>query len=426
MITHIEQYQKAFLDFEESNAAKSNSALRQLRQAEWKSFSESGFPTLKHEEWKYTHAQSMVNFPYQIDNESLTNAFDIQSNPVSDALEVVLIDGVFSKQYTTAKNLPNAISITDLKEVIQKEEYYSAFSRAYKSYNADGFTSLNEAFLGNGVLIQVHKNAHVNIPLVVRHVQRSGYLAMPKVLVLLEENSSLSIVELFGSQPCNNTLYNGITEINQYAGSELHYYKVQLEHTANHVGTTQINQIGQSKSHSVTVSLGGTIVRNNHNVTFHTPESGAHVYGLAFIGGNTHVDNHTAVDHAVPTCESTELYKNIVSDKASAVFNGKIFVRKDAQKTNAYQSSKNILLSAEANAFSKPQLEIWADDVKCSHGSTTGQLDKDALFYLKARGIGEKQAIAMLTNAYANDILEKINFEPLKHYLEQKIQAFFA
>ncbi|MBY0424455.1 MAG: SufD family Fe-S cluster assembly protein, partial [Cytophagales bacterium] len=194
---------------------------------------------------------------------------------------------------------------------------------------------------------------------------------------------------------------------------------------ANHVGTTHIHQVGKSVAHAVTVSLSGGVVRNNLNMVLDAEYAEANMHGLYLLQGETQVDNHTIADHRKPNCLSNELYKGILDDYSSGVFNGKIFVQPDAQKTNAYQSNKNILLSNHASINTKPQLEIFADDVKCSHGCTTGQLDEDALFYLRSRGISNRTAKAMLTKAYVQDILNTVKIQALKTYLEGLIEQRF-
>jgi len=200
------------------------------------------------------------------------------------------------------------------------------------------------------------------------------------------------------------------------------YYKIQNDAThANQVSTTHIRQVGKSYVHTVTVSLDGGIVRNNLNIILDAERCEAHLYGLYFQKGKSHIDNHTVVDNVKPNCFSNELYKGVMNDEASGVFNGKIFVQQLAQKTNAYQSNKNVLLSDNASVNTKPQLEIFADDVKCSHGCTVGQLDEDALFYLQSRGISEKTAHSLLVRAFATDILEHVKPAPIKAYIEKLI-----
>jgi Fe-S cluster assembly protein SufD len=205
-------------------------------------------------------------------------------------------------------------------------------------------------------------------------------------------------------------------------GANIGYYKIQNDKVqSSQVSTTHFRQVGKSMIHAVTISLNGGIVRNNLNIALEAEYSEAHLYGLYFQNGSSHVDNHTIVDHVSPHCQSNELYKGILNDNASAVFNGKIFVRQPAQKTNAYQHNKNILLSDNASVNTKPQLEIFADDVKCSHGCTIGQLDEEGMFYLRSRGIPERIARSLLVHAFAIDILEHIRLEPLRQYVDRLI-----
>jgi Fe-S cluster assembly protein SufD len=196
------------------------------------------------------------------------------------------------------------------------------------------------------------------------------------------------------------------------------YYKIQNDSPqAYHVGTTQVHQEGKSVFTATTITLNGNITRNNLNIVMNSEYSEATMYGLYLMNDNQHIDNHSVVDHAKPHCYSNELYKGILGGKSTGVFNGKIFVKQDAQKTNAFQSNKNILLSKDATMNTKPQLEIYADDVKCSHGATVGQLDEEPLFYLRARGISEEKAKGLLVMAFAQDILDHIKIEPLKEHL---------
>jgi Fe-S cluster assembly protein SufD len=197
------------------------------------------------------------------------------------------------------------------------------------------------------------------------------------------------------------------------------YYKIQHEGAgANHVGTTHIRQVGKCVTNAVTISLSGALVRNNLNMIMESEHGESHMYGLSLLNGKSLVDNHTIVDNVKPHCLSNELYKAIMDEESTGVFNGKIFVRKDAQKTNAYQSNKNILVGERSSANTKPQLEIFADDVKCSHGCTIGRLDEESLFYLRARGLSEQNARSLLLHAFAVDILDKIKWEPLRQYVD--------
>jgi len=243
-------------------------------------------------------------------------------------------------------------------------------------------------------------------------------MSQPRNLIILEDNAQATIVESFHTIGTNDSFTNCFTEVVLNKDAHLDYYKIQNDSDKSyHVGTTQIYHVKKSYSSSTTITLSGAIVRNNLNIELGDEYCEAYLNGLYLEQGNMHVDNHTLVDHAKPNCYTNELYKGVLDDKSSGVFNGKIYVKLDAQKTNAFQSNKNILLSPNASMNTKPQLEILADDVKCSHGCTIGQMDDNALFFLRSRGIGESNAKALLTYAFASDVIDKVKLEPLRIHL---------
>jgi Fe-S cluster assembly protein SufD len=250
----------------------------------------------------------------------------------------------------------------------------------------------------------------------------ANIFSQPRSLVHISENAQMQLVETHTTLGSGQSFTNGVVEIVVEKDAVLEYYKIQNDaaHT-NQVSTTHIRQVGKSYTHTVTISLNGNIVRNNLNVVLEADHCESHLYGLYFLKGNTHVDNHTTVDNVKPNCFSNELYKGIINDSATGVFNGKIFVQPQAQKTNAYQSNKNILLSDTASVNTKPQLEIFADDVKCSHGCTIGRLDEEGLFYLQSRGIREDVARSLLVHAFAVDVLEHIKPAAIRKYVDQLI-----
>jgi Fe-S cluster assembly protein SufD len=240
--------------------------------------------------------------------------------------------------------------------------------------------------------------------------------------VHVSENAQVQLIETYVSIGAESSFTNQVMEIIVEKDAVMEYYKIQNEAShINNVSTTHIRQVGKSYTHTVTISLDGGIVRNNLNIVLDAERCESHLYGLYFQKGKSHIDNHTLVDNVKPNCFSNELYKGIIDDNATAVFNGKIYVQRDAQKTNAYQSNKNVLLSNGASVNTKPQLEILADDVKCSHGCTVGQLNEEGLFYLQSRGITEKNARSLLLHAFAVDILEHIKPAPIREYVNRLI-----
>ncbi|HEX4849908.1 MAG TPA: Fe-S cluster assembly protein SufD, partial [Puia sp.] len=292
-------------------------------------------------------------------------------------------------------------------------------------YLKDGINALNTAFVQAAAFIHLRKNKTLEQPIYIYHfldTNNGNTFSQPRSLVHLDENSSVKVVEAFFTLGTGESFTNQVMEIVVEKDARLEYYKIQNDSgDSSQVSTTHIRQLGKSYTHTVVISLNGNIIRNNLNVIFEADHCESHLYGLYCLRGQTHVDNHTVVDNVQPHCFSNELYKGIVDGKATGVFNGKIFVRKDAQKTNAYQSNKNILLSDTATVNAKPQLEIFADDVKCSHGCTVGSLDEEALFYLRSRGLSNVQARSLLLQAFAMDILENIHLEAIRSHVSSLI-----
>jgi Fe-S cluster assembly protein SufD len=313
-------------------------------------------------------------------------------------------------------------------EEAAKDEYKDIIARHLGhsgKYIKDGIHALNTAFLQEGIFIYVKKGAVLEHPVYIYNItdaRSANILSQPRSLIYIGENARVQFVETYATLGLSESFTNEVMEVVVEKDAIVEYYKIQNDAAHNsQVITTHFRQVGKSLVNTVTISLDGSIVRNNLNIAMEAEHSESHFYGLYFLKGKTHVDNHTVVDNVKPHCFSNELYKGIIDDDATAVFNGKIFVQRDAQKTNAFQSNKNILLSDTATVNTKPQLEIFADDVKCSHGCTVGQLDDEGLFYLRSRGINEKAARSLLVHAFAIDILEHIKPEPIRKYVDQLI-----
>jgi Fe-S cluster assembly protein SufD len=252
--------------------------------------------------------------------------------------------------------------------------------------------------------------------------QTSNSFSQPRNLIIAEENSQVSVIENFVTLGEQESLINIVTEIVVEKRAIVNHYKIQGETTSNfHVGTTQVLQKENSNFANTTITMGGGIIRNNLNIEMDGEHIESYMNGLFMLNGKSHVDNHTVVDHQKPNGYSNELYKGILDDNSTGVFNGKIYVREDAQKTNAFQTNNNIILSDKATVDTKPQLEIWADDVKCSHGATVGALDEEPLFYLRSRGIPKDKARGLLMFAFATDLLDRIKIEPLRKHVEELI-----
>jgi Fe-S cluster assembly protein SufD len=397
--------------------------LSDLRKDAFTNFQVLGFPTTKHEEWKYTNLKQTIAKSYELGSSASLSEADVKAAielPL-DCYKVVFINGIFS----------SSLSQIDSKE-IDVRLFGSADQNLVNAYfgknlpYTDSLISLNLAFATQGTVIHVKAKKTVAKPIVcfyLSDVRKTNVFAQPSVLVVLEEGSHTTLVEINRSIGTHTSFTNVFTHGVLKKDAYLEHYKIQNDiDESSFINNTQLLHEGKSNSNTTTITLNGGLVRNNLNITLNAEHCEAHLNGLYLEKGTQHIDNHTLVDHAKPNCFSNELYKGILDGKSTGVFNGKIWVRKDAQKTNAFQSNKNILLSKEASVNTKPQLEIFADDVKCSHGATTGQLDEEALFYLRARGVGIDTAKKLLVHAIAFDVIDKVKNEELKAYLEQEIE----
>lgn len=407
--------------------------LNAFQLANWKTFTGVGLPGAKHEEWRYTKIKQVFTDQIIIGEKNtdatVAGLTQITIPGLEKANRVVFVNGWFQKDLSYLTDGNDRLVIKPLEQAAGDEDgdFVSAHLGHSQAYHPDGINALNAAFAAGGAYIQVKKGETLAQPIVVVSINETaaGFrFAQPRVLVNVGEGAAATLVQTYVNQGGGQSLTNEVVEVCVEKDAVFHYIKLQDEgDLSNHTGTTHIRQLGKCLTHAVTISLSGAVVRNNLNMIMEAEHGESHLYGLYLLKGNTLVDNHTIVDNAMPHCFSNELYKGIMDEKATGVFNGKIFVRKDAQKTNAYQSNKNILIGNQAVANTKPQLEIFADDVKCSHGCTIGKLDEDSLFYLRARGISEENARAMLLHAFGVDILEQIKLEPLRAYAEQLIAA---
>ena len=397
--------------------------VKAFRQKAFDSFVKEGIPTSKHEEWKYADFTKVLKSDFSLLNSELTEA-DIKPF-LFDAWDgnlVVVVNGNYSSKLSKIVSPEAEVKIKNFSDA--KDSLTDKINQFADAKN-NPFSSLSAALATSGVYVEVPANKVVEKPILILNIcdkRANSILAQPRNFISIGTNAQVKIVETFYSLGSLDSFTNAYTEI--YAGkhSVSKLYKLQLEDSAaSLVDTTQVFQEGKSTFTCTTITLSGNMVRNNLNLVLNGEYCEGNMNGLYMLKGNTLTDNHTSVDHAFPNSLSNEMYKGILDDKSTGVFNGKIFVRKDAQKTNAYQSNKNLLLSDEATINTKPQLEIWANDVKCSHGATTGKLDKDMLFYLKARGISEKSAKAILMNAFAHDVLDTISLKSVKEYLNKII-----
>jgi Fe-S cluster assembly protein SufD len=394
-------------------------------------FEKLGLPTTKSEEYRFTPITKSLlkNSNWNVDNStSAIASIDEFLIEGMDASVLVFINGIYSEKLSRIIHSPSEVTVSSLeKSLINHTEVVNRYFGKFSPSESDSFAAWNGAFWQSGLFIHVKENVSVEKPLFILHVndaKQELVQAQTRLLAVVEKNSSLSIIEKFESTGDHPVFHNFCEEIVLAEQARLEYCKIQNDSGKSiQVANTVIHQSESSKVDTFTLTIKGEIVRNNFSIVIDGENCESHFHGLYLLDGNTLADNHTVVDHKKPNSFSNELYKGIMDGQSKGVFNGKIFVRPQAQKTNAFQSNRNILMSDASTVNTKPQLEIWADDVKCSHGCTSGQLDEEALFYLKTRGIPHDTAKAMLLYAFALDVLVPVKNEQLKSYLDGLISS---
>lgn len=419
-----------FQAFQANLNGKSVLPYNQIRLKAIQKFEELGFPTIKNEDWKYSNVKGLVNQSFAFHPESSFNQSDVDALPLPNLKGNILyfINGVYNADLSvieTPSEKLKVLNFADAQNVIP--EIIDQYAGKYANYEKDAFTALNTAMAVDGVVVYIPNNMTLEEPIILRFigdVREQNVMAQVRNLIVVGKNSEVKIADTYRTLGDNANFTNTVTEFVLMEDARADYYKVQNENDASyHVGTTQVYQQSKSYFYSATVTINGGFVRNNLNLVLDGQYCDNHMYGLYIPNGKQHVDNHTLVDHLLPNSQSNELYKGILMDKSTGVFNGKIFVREDAQKTNAYQNCRNVVMSDEATMNTKPQLEIWADDVKCSHGTTTGKLNDEAIFYMQSRGIPKREAMRLQLLAFAEDVVSQIKIDSIREYLEELMLA---
>ncbi len=418
-----------FLDAFKHFSGPGNGTLSGIRREAIDSFSALGFPTTKNEEWKYTNVAPILKNTFQTASGALSlTAEDIRPFCLTgkDSIRLVFENGRFNQELSTIQAQANGIIVGNLATHCDHPIAKDHLAK-HASFKQESFVALNTAFVNEGAFVYIPDNVVLEKEIHLMYVhdsRKSAVVIYPRNLIVAGKHSKVRVAESSHSiGEVHSGLTNSVTEIIVGENASVEFDKIQNENsTSNHISHTEALQSRNSVFSICTVTLGGNMVRNNLHIQLLDENCETHLNGLYITQKNQLVDNHTLVDHAKPNCVSNELYKGILDDQSVGVFNGKVLVRQDAQKTNAYQSNKNILLSDDASINTKPQLEIFADDVKCSHGATTGKLDEEALFYLRSRGIGEVEAKAFLNIAFAADVINKINIDGLRDRLMPLIE----
>lgn len=432
--TDIKQYFiNQFDEFEKSLNGEKTTEFHQLRKSAISNFQELSFPTQKNEEWKYTNISSLLKHNFLPAKSKEIVSSEIINKFLFDRLEhslLVFVNGIYSPELSRITDLPKGVQVGSIAEAIKNNN--PLIKKHLGNYSKDEnyfFTTLSSAFIKDGAFVYVPDGKVVEDPIhIILYTKStdSKIFTQPRNLFIAGKNSQVSIIEHYLSDEENIYLTNAVTEVFADENAIVDHIKLQEESKkAFHIARMDVDQERNSNFSSHLISCGAEISRNDFNTRFNAEGSESMLNGLFMIDGEQLFDAHTMIDHTKPHCNSHEHYKGILQDKAKGVFNGKVMVRQDAQKTNAFQQNNTILLSDDAVMNTKPQLEIFADDVKCSHGATIGKLNDEAKFYLKSRGIGEEAATAMLIHAFASDVITSIKIPALRDYLEEIITKRF-
>ncbi|MFA6923023.1 MAG: Fe-S cluster assembly protein SufD [Bacteroidales bacterium] len=419
--------------FEENKNKIISDSLQYLKNIQLESFENFkmlGIPAIKNEEWLHTDISKVINPEYNFSLEPPKIEFNIDDFfkcdiPQLDTYMFVIVNGWFPQQLKLINEYENGLIIGSFAEAQKKypEIIEKHFSK-YINVAEDGLSALNTAFAKDGIFIYVPENLILEKPIQLVYIVYSteDIIVQHRNLIIAEKKSQAKIVICDHSLHFNKSFTNAATEIFVGENASIDYYKIQNSSNNTSQNTiTQVQQERNSKFLSNVITLHGGFIRNNLNVKLNAEGCQTNLYGLYLCDKEQHIDNHTFIEHGFPNCSSDEKYKGILDDKSEGVFRGKILVQPNAQKTIAFQANNNLLLSNNASVNSEPQLEIYADDVKCSHGATIGQLDTDALFYLRSRGISNEEARMMLMHTYASEIINKINIEPLKERMNDLV-----
>lgn len=423
-------YVSNFQSFESKLNGQSKTFLHEIRKDALTKLNELHFPTLKDEDWKYTNVAPLLknNFhsPQNLDKTEVEEEF-IYKNSFTDFDydRVVFVNGKFDPKLSIIGELPKGAVVGSLAEAITKhtdivKKYIGKYSRV-----TNAFSAMNHAYSTDGLFIYLPKGKMLERPIQVFFINGSKIdrvLSTPRNLIIAEEGSAAKVIANYIGTEKNQYLTNTLTEVHVDSNANLDLIKIQNEkRDSYHIDKTDAYQDKNSIFNHYSFTFGAALSRTDVNSVLDNENIECHYYGLYVGTDKQHMDHHTFADHAKPNCMSNEIYKGILDDESRGVFNGQILVRPDAQKTNAYQSNKTVLLSDKATIDTKPQLEIFADDVKCSHGATIGKLDEEAYFYIRSRGVQEKMAQSMLIHAFAGDVIEAVKIEQMRDQLNHKL-----
>lgn len=416
----------SFNNIENRSNGKVEDPIYHLRKKAITDFAQLGFPTTRQEEWKYTNIEPLLQYQFrffesdqQIPIKTIEKFF-FQKNISS---RLVFINGKYSETLSHFQDLPAGVIIKNFKDALH--DHPQIISKYFATINRNGkdtFTALNTAFAKEGLFLYLPHDIIIEKPFHILHITdapNEPYQVHPRHLVIVGKNSALKFIESHHALSEGPFFHNAFSEIFLGANAQLDFYKIQDDSLQSfRIHQTHIYQEQHSVLNSFCVDLGGALVRNNMKVSLDGEGIETNLFGCYLAQGNQLIDNHTAIEHLKPYCHSNELYKGILAGQSRGVFSGTIYVARNAQKTNAFQSNKNLLLSQQAEVNSKPQLKIFADDVKCTHGATIGQLDQEAIFYLQQRGISTEQAHNLLRSAFVQEVIEKMPLDEVRFFVQ--------
>ena len=409
----------SFQLFEKGLNGEAGSEFHQLRRDAMDRFSSVHFPGTRNEEWRYTSLPNLIDRPYVLPATDVTE--DFSSHPLLELFphRLVFIDGFFNEKLSTVSSMAKNLNV---QSADNRPDLVRQHMILHDSKDEHVFVFMNHAFLRKGIVLSIPANVEVKEPVHLIHIHSSSKsaLSQPFVAVEVGESSKVTFFESSINTVDQDTLSNSVAYFHLNRRAVVHYTKVQNNGPSNHrIDTTTVEQDAESRWTSTVLSLGSSMTRNLITLHLNGERIESTINGLYMMNGSQHVDNRTVIHHAKPHCASHELYKGILDGQSTGVFNGKIMVHPDAQKTDAKQSNKNLLLSANATMNTKPQLEIFADDVKCTHGATIGRLDEASMFYLRSRGIPVREAKSLLTHAFAHDVIARIDHDVIRQTLDE-------
>jgi Fe-S cluster assembly protein SufD len=432
-----EPYLSAFKDYQANGAGHGPAWLKKLRESAIASFEKLGFPTTRNEDWRYTNVGPLAATVFQREDISTHNTTEIAADAVqrlsfadSASNRLVFVNGVCSPGLSRLHRLPVGARVESLADALFRDDavLHAHLSRHVR-YQDHPFVALNTAFIEDGALVLIPRGAVVEEPIYLVFVSTGQYgpvVSHPRNLIVVGERSQTRIVESHVGTGSGAYFANAVTEIVGGDGACVEHYILQRQGNEGfHIGNIEAQLSRQCDLSAHAITLSGSLVRNDVHVVLNGEGSECSLNGLYLVDGKQHIDNHTEIEHCMPRAKSRELYKGILSGSARGVFNGKILVHKDAQKSDARQTNKNLVLSENAVINTKPQLEIHADDVKCSHGSTVGQLDRDSLFYLRSRGIDSAEAQSLLCYAFASEVISRVKIATMRDQLDDYLLRKF-